>query len=75
MNGCPSSLVPRVEELRGNMMFESYGLVGSLSDIGALGKDLWVLLAASPLLTHGVNSHSHVQHNSTGLLDLELPKL
>lgn len=32
------------------MMFESYGLVESLSDIEALGEDLCVLLDASPLI-------------------------
>lgn len=39
LNGCPSSLVPRVEVLRGDTMFESYGLLGSLSDIGDLEGD------------------------------------
>lgn len=39
LNGCPSSLVPRVEVLRGDTMFESYGLLGSLPYIGGLEGD------------------------------------
>lgn len=78
----PQVWFPGVEELRGNMMFESYDLVGSLSDIWGSGRRfVGPPCCFSPILTHAVNasldicSHCHVQHNSMVLLDFELTEL
>lgn len=60
LNGCPSSLVPRVEVLRGDTMFESYGLLGSLSDIGDLEGDCGPSLLLLSLQTHDVNASSDI---------------